>query len=272
MPWLFLRSLRVLSYFLCNDRRMILRILTILLVISLIHPVTAQENSATAWWKHIEFLASDQLEGRETGSDGFLKAADYVAGFFKSAGLKPGGSNGYFQPIKFISRRIIEDQCSLSLIRDGKEFPLVLGDDATFSMSINHPESIEAPVVFAGYGLTVPEMNYDDLKGINLRGKVALVLTGGPANIPGPLRAHYQSNRWAALRSAGAIGVISIQSPIGQDIPWERSSLSRFRPSLSLAATGAEENSSQQLAVTVNSARAEKFFVDSGKTFQELLA
>jgi len=251
---------------------MILRILTILLVISLIHPVTAQENNATAWWKHIEFLASDQLEGRETGSDGFLKAADYVAGFFKSAGLKPGGSNGYFQPIKFISRRIIEDQCSLSLIRVGKEYPLVLGDDATFSMSINHPESIEASVVFAGYGLTVPEMNYDDLKEIDLRGKVALVLTGGPANIPGPLRAHYQSNRWAALRSAGAIGVISIQSPIGQDIPWERSSLSRFRPSLSLAATGAEENSSQQLAVTVNPARAEKFFVDSGRTFQELLA
>jgi Peptidase family M28 len=250
---------------------MIVRILAFFLIIWLIHPVTAQEQNAADWWKHIEFLASDQLEGRETGSEGYRKAAEYVAGFFKRAGLKPGGTNGYFQPIKFTSRKVIEEQCSLALIRDGKEYPLVLGDDATFSMSINHPENIEAPVVFAGYGLTVPEMNYDDLKGLNLRGKVALILTGGPANIAGPLRAHYQSNRWVALRSAGAIGVISIQSPIGQDIPWERSRLSRFRPSLSLAA-GVEESSTQRLAVTVNPAHAEKFFVDSGRTFPEILA
>src|SRR5262245_60085105 len=271
--WRFFPLLCVLSYFLCKDRRMIVRILTIILIIALISPVTAQENGDGGdWWKHIEFLASDQLEGRETGSEGYRKAAEYVAGFFKRAGLKPGGTNGYFQPIKFNSRRILEDQCSLSLIREGKEYPLVLGDDATISMSIKHPESIEAPVVFAGYGLTVPEMNYDDLKGLNLRGKVALVLTGGPANISGPVRAHYQNNRWTALRSTGAIGVISIQSPIGQDIPWERSKLSRFRPSLSLAASGAEENSGQQLAVTVNPARADKFFVDSGRTLQEILA
>lgn len=228
-------------------------------------------NPASEWWKHIQYLASDELAGRETGSQGHRQAAQYVAVAFQRAGLKAGGTNGYFQPVKFVSRKIVETRCTLAIVRNGNPEPIVLGEEATFGMAIEHAPLTEAPLMFVGYGLTVPEMQYDDLTGLDLRGKVALLLSGGPSDIPGPLRAHYQSTRWQALKRAGAIGVISIQNPIGQDVPWERSKLARFRPSLSLADPTLEENQGQQLAVTFNPAKAEKLFVGSGHSFAEIM-
>jgi Zn-dependent M28 family amino/carboxypeptidase len=73
------------------------------------------------------------------------------------------------------------------------------------------------------------------------------------------------------LKRAGAIGVIGIQNPIGQDVPWERSKLARLRPALSLADSTLEENQGQQLAVTFNPAKAEKLFVGSGHSFAEIM-
>lgn len=230
-----------------------------------------QSKPGEAWWKHIEYLASDELGGRETGSEGHRRAAQYIADAFKQAGLKPAGSQGYFQPVKFISRRVVESRSSVAIVRNGKEEPLVLGEEATLGMGIEQAPRTEAPIVFIGYGLTVPEMNYDDLSGLDLRGKVAMLLTGGPSEIPGSLRAHYQSTRAQALKKAGIIGVISIQSPIGQDVPWERSKLARLRPSLSLADPSLNENAGMQFAMTVNPVKAEKLFVDSGHTFAEVL-
>src|SRR6266705_3481340 len=228
-------------------------------------------NPAARWLSHIQYLASAELAGRETGSEGHGRAAEYVAAAFKRAGLKPAGTQGYFQPVKFISRKIVEQQCSLAIIRNpkgvvpatqsgsvgesiGKEEPIVLGEEATFSMGIEHAPRTEAPIVFIGYGLTVPENNYDDLAGLDLRGKVVLLLSGGPSEIPGPLRAHYQNTSWEALKRAGVIGVIGIQNPIGQDIPWERSKLARLRPSLSLADPSLSENAGMQFAMTLNPA------------------
>src|SRR5262245_28874407 len=231
-----------------------------------------KSSAGQSWFKHIEFLASDALEGRETGSEGHRRAAKYIASAFKRAGLRPaGGSKGYLQQVKFNSRKIIEGRSSLSIVRNGKEEPLVLGDDASIGMGVESAPRTEASLVFVGYGLTVPEMRYDDLAGLDLRGKVAVLLSGGPSDIPGPLRAHYQNTRWEFLKRAGVIGVISIQNPIGQDIPWERSKLSRLRPSLSLADPTLEENAGQQLSVTFNAAKAEKLFVDSGHTFSEMM-
>jgi hypothetical protein len=230
------------------------------------------DGPASEWLSHIQYLASDELAGRETGSEGHRKAAEYVAAAFKRAGLKPGGSSGsYFQQVQFVSRRIVEERSKLSLVRNGKEEPIVFGDDAVISSRVPRGAPVDAPIVFVGYGLSVPEMKYDDLAGLDLRGKVAMLLPGGPSEIPGPLRAHYGSTRWESLRRAGAVGVISIQNPIGQDIPWDRSKLSRFRPSLSLAGPGFNENSGNRLAATINPAKAERFFAGSGHTFSEIL-
>jgi Zn-dependent M28 family amino/carboxypeptidase len=229
-------------------------------------------NPAQAWWEHIQFLADDKMAGRDTGSPEHRKAAEYVAAVFKRAGLKTAGTNGYFQPVQFVSRRVQEDQCSLALVRNGQVEPIVLGEEATLSMRIAHAPHVEAPLVFIGYGLSVPEAKHDDFAGLDLKGKVVVLLSGGPPQISGSLKAHYQATRGDALKRAGVIGVISIQNPRGQDIPWDRSKLARFRPTMTLADAELSGASGQQLSVTFNAARAEKLFAGSGHTFAEILA
>jgi hypothetical protein len=232
----------------------------------------AGADDADRWWAHVRFLADDALEGRDTGSPGHRKAAEYVAARFREAGLRPAGTNGFLQPVRFRSRRIVEERSSLALVRGEAVEPVVLGDEATFNMRVDPAPRIEAPLVFAGYGLTVPEAGYDDLKGLDLAGKVVVLLTGGPSNIPGPLLAHYQSTRWSILKETGAVGVVSITNPKGMDIPWERSMLSRFNPALTLADPALDETAGQKLAVTVNPARAQKLFTGSGHAVDEILA
>src|SRR5437868_1106555 len=89
------------------------------------------------WWSHVQYLADDKLEGRDTGSAGYGKAAAYVAGEFERAGLQPAGTDGYFQPVRFHSRRLIESQSSLALVRHRAVEPLVLGEDAVISTRVD---------------------------------------------------------------------------------------------------------------------------------------
>jgi Zn-dependent M28 family amino/carboxypeptidase len=226
------------------------------------------------WWSYVQVLADDKMEGRNTGSEGHRKAAAFVATEFERAGLKPAGTSGYMQPVKFRSRRIVEEQCSLALVRDGATQPLALGEDAIISSRVDAADSVEAPLVFVGYGLAVPELKYDDFAGLDLRGKIAMYLSGGPSSIPGNLRAHYQSagERWKALRRVGAIGAVSVQNPRHMDIPWARSSLARFQPSMSLTDAALDDTAGQKISAIVNPAHADKFLKGSGHSFSELLA
>jgi Zn-dependent M28 family amino/carboxypeptidase len=250
-------------------KRLIVAALLVLAV-----PALYAANEADKWWAHIVYLADDKLEGRETGSEGHRLAANYVAGQFQKAGLKPGGTQGYLQPIDFVSRRVNEEKSSLTLIRKaaGEEVvPVNLGEEAMLNMRIDHAETLEAPLVFAGYGLVIPEMKHDELTGLDLKGKVAVVLVGFPRHVPGPLGSHYLSVRWQGLRAAGALGTLAIQNPKAQDIPWERQMPSRFLPQMALADPSMDEAAGQQLNVTVNPARAEKFFAGAQHTFKEIL-
>jgi hypothetical protein len=133
---------------------------------------------------------------------------------------------------------------------------------------------VEAPAVFAGYGLTVPESNYDDLAGLDLEGKVVVFLRGGPSTIPGPLRAHYQSGseRWKFLRQAGAIGTAVIRDPRSMDIPWGRSKLARLLPSMSLGDDRLAEREGQKLSLVINPEQADKFFMGTGHRVAEILS
>jgi Peptidase family M28 len=230
------------------------------------------DAEADRWWAHVRYLADDALEGRDTGSPGYRKAAAYVAGEFQKAGLSPAGTDGYLQPVTFRSRRILEEKSSLALVRGGKVEPITLGDEATIGVRVDSAPQLEAPLVFVGHGLRIPEAKYDDLAGLDLRGKIVLFLSGGPSRISGPLLSHYQSVRWSYLKDTGALGTLSITNPRGMDIPWERNILSRFQPSLTLADPTLDETAGQKLSVTVNPARAEKLFAGTGHTFKEILA
>jgi Zn-dependent M28 family amino/carboxypeptidase len=226
------------------------------------------------WWSHVQFLADDKLEGRGTGTPGFEKAAGYMAEQFRAAGLEPAGVHGYRQPMDFDVVRIDEARCALDLLRDGKTQPVKLGEDAVLGVNSHAAEKVDAGAVFVGYGLTVPELNYDDLAGQNVRGKIVVFLTGGPANMPGPVKAHYQSSeeRRKALLKAGVVGTISLQNPKSAEVPWSRVAAARFEPRMELSDPGPNALPGLPVSIQFNPARAEVLFAGSGHTFEEVLA
>src|SRR5580658_6082217 len=126
------------------------------------------------WWDHVKVLADDNMEGRETGSEGLRKAEAYIVEQLQKSGLEPAGEKGFYQTVKFDERRVDEKASFAALIRDEKKEPIVLGEDAYFSSSVDMPSTeVEAPLVFVGYGLKIPEKDDDDYAGIDLKRKVA---------------------------------------------------------------------------------------------------
>ncbi|HWF85528.1 MAG TPA: M28 family metallopeptidase, partial [Vicinamibacterales bacterium] len=176
--------------------------------------------------------------------------------------------------VAFKTRTIDESHSSLALVHAGKTETLTLGEDANISLRSEAASTLDAPLVFVGYGMRVPEQQFDDFAGQDLKGAVAVYLAGSPSDIPGPLRAHYQSagERWSALKRAGAVGTISIANPKSMDIPWARSTLARLQPSMVLADPALDDAAGQQLAVSMNPAHADKLLAGSGHALEELLA
>jgi hypothetical protein len=233
---------------------------------------TAKEG--TRWWSHIQVLADDKMEGRNTGSEGHKKAAQYVSGEFERNGLKPAGTSGYIQPVPFTVTQINEAASSLAIVRKSGVTPLKLGDDATVGVRGGLAPTVDAPAVFVGHGLVIPENKIDDLAGLDLKGKIAVYITGGPASVPSALKAHYSSRgeRWKALRAAGAIGVAEIPNPKSMDIPWERATLARFNPTMSLADPNLDEQPGLKITIRINPAHADKIFAGTGHKFADVLA
>src|SRR5271165_5127636 len=140
-----------------------IKAITSLLALSFAFAAASQTTSrfdGQSWWNHVKVLADDKLEGRDTGSRGEREAQKYVVEQLKQFGAEPAGTNGYYQPVKFVSRQIVEKDCGLTLVRDGKREPLVLGEDAIISTRIMPAPEVSAPLVFVGYGLKVPQNNY----------------------------------------------------------------------------------------------------------------
>lgn len=252
------------------------KVITTVLAISFQLAASTQltDEPAARWWTHLEVLASDKLEGRLTGSPGHHKAALYAAEQLRRLGVKPAGTRGYLQPIKFVSRQVDEGESRLALARNGAENPLDFEEDAYFNPTPDLASSIDAPLVFVGYGLTIPELEIDDLKNIDVKGKVIVYLHGAPTSVLGPLSAHAQSTRerWKAVKEAGAVGWVRISDPNNMDIPWGRMASGRAQPAMTFEDAALNETNGLRLSVQVNPARAEKWFEGSGHTFAEIIS
>ena len=251
------------------------------------------------WWAHIAFLADDKLEGREVGKDGYRKAVEYVSGEFERIGLKPAGTSAYQQPIAFEWRSIVQDQSSLEIVREGGPQPLAIGADANFSPRADLAPSLDAPMAFVGHAFVIPENNIDDLKGVDLHGKIAVYFSGGSVpGVPGNLMSHYQSTgeRWAALKRAGAIGIATINAggrggnggnsgagnaggeaaTTGNGTPAAdnagRGGRGGFTPgpAVALADPALQDTTGQQISLTLTARGAAKLFEDSGHSFEDL--
>jgi hypothetical protein len=175
-------------------------------LIALGQPALANEREEAALKAHVTFLASDAMRGREAGSPEYDIAAEYVASQFMALGLTPAGGNGrYLQAVPLVSTRLT-DKGKVRFRSAKGDVALSFGDEFVVSPSLKTAAlKVDAPMVFVGY----------DYAGIDVRGKIVVMLSGAPKSIPGEIRAHYGNGATKAVlaESKGAIGIITVETP-----------------------------------------------------------
>jgi len=190
-------------------------------------PVAERTITADAIRAHVRFLASDLLEGRGPGTRGDALAQAYIASELESLGLRPAGTQGFFQPFDIVgvdghaeSLQFTRGSDSL-VLRHPDEVIAVAGDAAA------HTALDRAEMVFVGYGIRAPEFTWDDFKGQDLRGKVLLILNSDPEDDPalfaGRTRLWY--GRWdykyEMAARVGAAGAIILHTTHSAGYPWQ---------------------------------------------------
>ncbi len=233
--------------------------------------VNPEEIKAT-----MTFLADDLLEGRQPGTRGFAIASKYVETQFMALGLLPGvNGNTYVQKVPLRKGVIDASRSSLSLIINGKTETLTLGKEFLLSPYFLQSESaVKASLVFAGFGVSAPELGYDDYKSIDVKGKIIVILNGAPTTFPSNERAYFSSaSKLATAIKRGAVGIISISPPTDIRTSWD-ASVRRTRQGAFkwLNAQGEPVNSNDELKAVINfnPAFAEKLFSNSGKNIQTI--
>jgi Zn-dependent M28 family amino/carboxypeptidase len=243
-----------------------------------------------AWWAHIEALANDGMRGRQTGTRDYLRAAAYVVRQFQSYGLRPAGLGGtWYQPVHFVEQWVNADKSDVSLAADGQTNSLVLGQDLVLSARSPQLAHVNAPLVFLGYGLHLPESGYDDFNSAavplaSLRGKIIVVINGGPADLSGALKSFARTSPMREeMDKAGVAGIISIPTPKSMDFGWARIASGAAQPGMWLEPEPGDAEVTRRFpaladdhvarfGAAFNPAEAEKLFAGTGHTFAEMLA
>ena len=215
-------------------------------------------------------LLTKEMEGRGTGQPGADRAANYIADRFAKLGLKPlGDSGGYLQTIKFKVEQVMPDsafKANDTAFTYKKDFVLVPPLPAS-AVSVN------ADLVFAGYGVSSTELKRDDLNGLDVKGKVVVLLGGKPKNVDQTAWQKLATTQTiiAKLAAAGAAGFALVYNQVLETQPYDliTNYLTRRRVALADAPTVPLKAPPM---VLVNDATAESLFKDSGPSFAELKA
>ncbi|MGI9222440.1 MAG: M28 family peptidase [Woeseiaceae bacterium] len=177
-------------------------------------------------YAHLEYLSSDDLEGREAGTAGYDAAAKYVAEQFAAIGLEPGGTEGWYQPVELQKYLVDQESAAMIVHRDDENMELVAREDFVMSGDkVRSEDSVRGEVVFVGFGVHAPELGYSDLDGVDLEGKIVAYFSRGPQSIKGDKLAHYSSfaNKSREWANRGAVGVIFMFSRLSEESsPWDR--------------------------------------------------
>lgn len=246
-----------------------------LAVVSLLigSPALAGETERVGkWWSDVEAISGDANEGRLAGSTGYGKAADYVVAEFQKLGIVPAGTDGYRQEVALFEQRFDLAASKAKLVRRGPDVALSVPGQIYFRGSHAMPSEVDAPLVFAGYGLSIPEAGHDDFRHVDVRGKIVVVLSGGPEAISGTLKSDARADRARLLAERGAIGVISLTTPKQVEIPWDRQIGIAEQPSMYLADPMLRTVAMPFMAASFNPAQSELLFEGSGHSFAELVA
>jgi hypothetical protein len=200
----------------------------------------AGELSTERIREHVQYLASDQLQGRRAGTPAADEAARYIEKAFRSYGLKPASASGYLQPFSFVARVELGKQNLFQVKTAASEQSYKVSEDF-MPLAFSSPEAATGEVVFAGYGISAPELQYDNYAGVNVKGKLVMILRGSPdGDNPHGRFAQYTQpgleiqNKTLKAREKGARGVIFVS----EEKVFQHDRLSRLHHDLNFLDAG----------------------------------
>lgn len=226
---------------------------------------------------HIAYLADDRLLGRKPGTEGYQIAVDYVVGEFQKMGVKPGGDPCLYTQKLILRNTKVDNSTAKALLKDaqGNVDSLTFGADF---LPYAHPMASQAKgegkLVFVGYGVDIPGF-YSDYEGIDVKGKVVVLLAGVPDGVPAStLVSHFSSpgNKLNTAFEKGAVGAI---------LAYPMNSFPNTNPAIQsnvalnpkkTVAYGRGFNGNLEFALTTNRAFLNRLFLNSGKNLEETFA
>lgn len=233
----------------------------------------APQFSAERFRSHVAFLADDLLEGRNTGERGHEIAARYVASQLAGLGVTPGVNGDWFQRVPFVEFQLSDAPAVVTI--GGRAFPdksdVIIGASPLTAQS-----RIEAPVVFAGFGIDAPNAGFNDFAGLDVRGKIVAVLPGAPKGTPSDLAAHLSSanEKRRMAEERGAVGLLTILPPAAA-AGFQAGAARPSRPSITwVAPNGTPFTPSPKLAFTagLNSPASQALFEGAKKPLAQIFA
>ncbi len=220
-----------------------------------------QPDAATAaWWTQTVALAGDSMEGRDTGTAAYERAAQYVAHQFQSSGLKPAGENGtYFQRVPMHQVDLDTTHSSIEILRTGTTIPLHFLEQVTLSPREDLPPVTTGEMVFVGYGIPAP--------GTDLKGKIAVFFTNTPKDLSPQDQSTYAARRSRALAESGAVATLSIDNPQAiEPFHWPAA----YARTVTLQTTARPATPNAPLSLRISSEAAANLFASSGHSITDI--
>ncbi|CUS49413.1 MAG: family M28 peptidase [Idiomarinaceae bacterium HL-53] len=227
---------------------------------------------------HLEFLASDLLEGRDTGTQSHEIASAYIAAQFQRMGVAPAGTDGYYQRVPLRTARVIPDSQKFTIHNEsGESRSLVYPRDFLMGPSVFETESsVTAPLVFVGYGMVSDQFEIDDYANLDVSGAIVVTLSGLPEGLPSEEAAHLNSIKTELAVERGAVGMISIHTPKREEtVPYERAIFYANSPRVRwIGENGVPQNAYPEMkgGATINYEAAEALFANVPVTGEEIYA
>lgn len=227
---------------------------------------------------HLSFLADDLLEGRDTGSRGHEIASLYIAKQLQGLGLTGGAADGsFYQQVPMRKAALVPGSAKLSFQFADQALDLSYPQQFFTGPSLQQPSvSLHAPLVFVGYGLVSEAFGLNDYAGLDVRGKVVVMLAGLPAKLPSEERAYLGSMKTEFAAERGAVGILTVHTPQQEKTrPYANSLLYLNTPSMTwLNADGEPGRGFPQLqgSAYLHPEAAKTLFAASGKSLDEIFA
>lgn len=225
---------------------------------------------------HISYLADDKLKGRQPGKEGYQMAVDYVVNQFSEMGMTPAGDNGTFLQKLVLRKATVNNKISKAELIDrmGNVDSLAVGKDIYIVPGVLQTEvSVEAPMVFVGYGIEIPG-KYSDYDKIDVKGKIVVFLNGSPPglDLPSTIMAHFNNpaSKMKIATQKGAIGAIIASTSATAVMNSSSTTTAALNPAKTTA-YGRSVAGNLSAAARVPFATLQRLFFNSEKNLQHVL-